>query len=117
MFYRVKKIYARVLADSSIEFSERELDLHANWLNGNYSFFTTPESLADLASWTAKFYQGISRDGKYNHSLLFELVSEKWLYILFKTKHYGLLFKNGLFAVNRRLYLKSLYTKLFKKFQ
>lgn len=117
MFSRVKRIYARVLTDSSVRFSERELELHANWLNGNFSFFNSRESMLELAAWSGKFYTGICGNVMYNPELLYELISEKWLYILFKTKHFGLLFRNGLFSINRRQYLKCLSLKMFKKFR
>jgi len=117
MFSRVKKIYTRVLFDSSIEFTEHELELHANWLNGNFVFFNSRESIVELDSWSAKFYEGITRNATYDSRLLFELVSEKWLYVLFKTKHYRLVFKNRLFSINRGLYLKSLVNKMSRKFK
>ena len=38
MFSRAKKINAEILKDLNIEFSERELEIHASWLNGNFLF-------------------------------------------------------------------------------
>jgi hypothetical protein len=56
MFSRVKKINACVLADSNIQFSDKELDIHANWLNGNFAFFSDGDTVSELESWIFKFY-------------------------------------------------------------
>jgi glycosyltransferase involved in cell wall biosynthesis len=115
MFFLVKKLHAEILTNAHIDFSEKELEIHANWINGNYLFFNEKHSLSTLSAWIYKFYSEITRGGKVNKSFFFKLISEKWLYILFKTKNYKQLFHNKFFFLNRTIYLRELFRKFSNK--
>ncbi len=115
MFFLVKKLNAEILMNARIDFSEKELDIHANWINGNYLFFNEKHSLSALSSWIYKFYTEITKGGKVNKDFFFKLISEKWLFILFKTKNYKQLFHNKFFFLNRTIYLRELLRKFSNK--
>ncbi len=115
MFARAKKIAREILTDANITFTERELDVHANLLNSNSSFFEDDDKLTELESWTCKFYKKLISDHKYNQLLLYNMITERWLIIAFKTKRYKKLVYNKLFLLNKRAYLACLGRKIKDK--
>jgi glycosyltransferase involved in cell wall biosynthesis len=112
MFALVKKINEHVLTDLAIGFSEEELELHANMLNGSIDFFIQDGHYQELEAWIRKFYIKLSGMPRYNHKLIFEMLAEKWIVISYKTKRYGNLLSSGIFSLNRPLYMKVLYERI-----
>ena len=115
MFERVKKINHQILIDSEITFSERELELHARFLRVDLPFFGSADVTDELENWVCKFYEGLTRLEKYNQGLLFDLITERWLIIAFKTKKFRKLFSNRLKTYDRKNYLKNLKMKVAEK--
>ena len=108
MFASVKKIYEQVLIDLEIDFSDTELELHANMLTGDIDSFRQDNHYQGLEDWICKFYMKLSGMPRYNQKLLFELLTEKWIAISYKTKRYRNLLSNRIFPLNRPIYMKML---------
>lgn len=115
MFALVKKINEQVLTDLEIGFSETELELHVNMLNGNIDFFRRDDHYQGLEAWIVKFYAKLNSMPRYNHKLLFELLAEKWIVISYKTKRHRNLLSNRIFPLNKQGYMKILYERLSGK--
>ena len=115
LFTRVRKINMQSLADSDIQYSESEINIHANLLNGNFTFFNDAEHFNGLEQWILKFYTKLESEKKYNNSLLLALLFEKWQIIVARRKNYQKLFKNSLIALNRFLYIKTLAGRAYDK--
>jgi glycosyltransferase involved in cell wall biosynthesis len=119
MFALVKKINSQILTDLNIVFTDHELEIHSNLLNRNILYFETEAHFNELESWIRKFYEKLQADGKYNNSLLYHLIVQKWIVIAFNTKRYKRLFDNHLITLNRLAYfgilLKRAYHKLINK--
>jgi len=115
MLALVKKINGEILRDLKIEFSEKELEIHANLLNRNIDYFRDDRQFSELETWVAKLYGKLKKEDSLNSSLLFELLAEKWLVIVFNTKRYKKLFFNRLFPLRKGSYLMSLYRRVYIK--
>jgi len=115
MFASVKKINKQVLTDLEIDFSEMELELHANMLIENIESFRQDHYYQELEDWINKFYMKLSGMPRYNKKLLFELLAGKWIAISYKTKRYRNLLSNRIFPLNRLAYMKMLYERVSGK--
>ena len=113
MFALVKKINNQILSDVHVAFSDHELEIHSNLLNRNIPYFETEDRFNELEPWISKFYEKLQADGKYNSSLLYRLIVQKWIVIAFNTKRYKKLFDNSLIRFNRLAYFGILSKRAF----
>jgi glycosyltransferase involved in cell wall biosynthesis len=115
MFSLVKKINGQILNDLNILVSEQDLEIHVNFLNRNIVYFKNNIHFKELENWVIKLYKSVKNDKKHNHLLLYELIAEKWIVIAFNVKHYQKLLYNRVFRLNKILYVKCLWKRVFSK--
>jgi glycosyltransferase involved in cell wall biosynthesis len=115
MLTRAKKINAEILHDLGIDFSEFELEIHANLLNRNIDYFRVNIHFVELEKWIVKFYLTLRNNNRYNHFLLYKLIADKWIAIAFNIKNYNKLVMNRFFELNKTVYLSRLSKKIIGK--
>jgi glycosyltransferase involved in cell wall biosynthesis len=113
MLMLVKKMNGRILTDLHIGFSEKELDIHANFLLRNFEYFSDDTHFADLGSWVTGLYNRLKDETEFNPALLYGLLAENWIVITFKLKRYSGLFNNRLFRMNRVIYLNRFWKRVW----
>jgi glycosyltransferase involved in cell wall biosynthesis len=100
MFALVKKINSKILTDLNINYTETELEVHSHWINRNLSYFETDACFNMLETWLYRFYIKLQSEKKYNNRLLYRLIVEKWIVVVFNTGRYGKMFSNRLFRLH-----------------
>lgn len=113
MLALARKINEEVLGDLNINFSEKELEIHINLLHRNTGYFQDIKNFNELETWILKLFDRLEKEERFNTSLLYRLLSEKWIIITFNTKRYRKLFFNRLSKRKWRLYIHSLYKRVF----
>jgi glycosyltransferase involved in cell wall biosynthesis len=115
MYNVVKKLYSRILEDLKIKFSPEELELHANFLNYNISFFKEKSKIKDLENWTARLLSKIDKDINLNEIIIYKIIAKRWIVICNHTRNYNNLLQNKLISKHPFVYLNILYKKLKKQ--
>jgi glycosyltransferase involved in cell wall biosynthesis len=97
-----KKLDARILNDLQIEFTERELAIHSNFINSNFDFFKTNDDLVQLETWLLKLYGLLGSHKEFNKAVIIRIMIKRWIL---------------LFYSRRKISLRFLNTRLLRKFK
>jgi glycosyltransferase involved in cell wall biosynthesis len=111
MFANVNKINKKLLDGLSIDYSEKELELHSNALCYNAGYFGNGSNLQLLENWMRKLYSHIKKNNHYNSLLFFRILSEKWIVAAYNSGHYGKLLFSRLLFLHPSVYFVNLYRK------
>lgn len=107
-----KKMDFRILSDLQIPFTENELILHSNFINSNFSYFTTNEQFQQLEKWLLKLYTLLEEKFEYNAKVIERIFIKRWLLMFYVNRQLSYrFFMNGLL-----IHFKTRYLKYFFEF-
>jgi hypothetical protein len=115
MFVLTKKINMQKLCDLNIPFSEQELNIHASFLAYDNVPFRKMDDFISLQNWILKIYHQFQNYKQYNTSIVYKILSEKWIVMCFKGKKIPMVLFNKFIFRHPALYLNVLYCKIFNK--
>lgn len=104
-----KAIDMAILDDLQIKYSQDQLDLHSNFILGNYAYFSDGKKLTELESWLKDFYIQISKKGTYDLKTIIRIFSLRWISLLFEKKRFSKkIFVSSLTDISFLNYLKNM---------
>jgi glycosyltransferase involved in cell wall biosynthesis len=111
----VNKINGQILIDLNIRVSETDMEIHRNFINSNIVFFNNDIRIKELENWLIKFYTIIKSKIGFDHILIYQLITDKWIVITYNAGQYQKLFFNNLFKLNKTFYLIRLIKRIFER--
>lgn len=112
MFAMVRKLNHRILADLGLTYTEKEMELHMNFIFFYADYFREGNNFAQLEDWLLRFYGHIAVNKDYNERLLYRMLIERWIIMSIKAKKLNKLLFNRFVRRHRRLYLKIFFRKV-----
>ncbi len=87
--YDLKKIITiNTLNEIKIPYSEKELEIHINFFDFNFHFFSDDHKKEELCNWLIKYYKFIKASSQLNNKLVARMIILRLFFITIKSKKY-----------------------------
>jgi glycosyltransferase involved in cell wall biosynthesis len=106
-----------VLTDLGLYFTERELEIHSNFINFNYTPFKDDDQYTELENWLLKYYAFMKPKKQFNIRLITRCFTTRWILICLKNKKYNQIFFNRLVLKFNIFYFYYTALFIFDKFR
>lgn len=93
-----KRLDAEVLSDLNISFSENELELHSNFINGCYDYFKDEHTMEALENWLIKYFEFIKAIPDYDLVFLRKMIAIRWWNLCYNTSNWTFLWNTTLLS-------------------
>jgi glycosyltransferase involved in cell wall biosynthesis len=111
-----RKLDAQILEDLQIYFSDNELDLHSNFINGCYDYFEDEEKMEDLEHWLIRLYSFVKQQPNYNMVFLRKMISVRWWNLCVQTNNWTFLWNTTLLSEFSGFYFINNFKQLTSRF-
>ena len=115
-----KQLAIKILNDIKIPYSEKELELHINFFDFNFQFFSDEQKWKDLSDWLIKFYQFIKASSQMNKSMVARMIILRWFFVATKNKKYKRILFSPISAYFKIKYFTTVliffYNKILNKY-
>lgn len=81
-----KTIDKAILEDLAIPHTDTELNIHSNFILGNFKFFNTNEKQKSLELWLIQFYHYINGKPEYDINTVKRIFTLRWLSMIYENK-------------------------------
>jgi glycosyltransferase involved in cell wall biosynthesis len=93
-----RKLDFQVLEELNIFFTDAELEIHSNFINGCYDFFREEEAMEALERWLIRLYHFVKVQPGYNMPFLRKMISVRWWNLCVHTNNWTFLWNTSLLS-------------------
>lgn len=107
-----RKLDKQVLDDLQIYFTDAELDIHSNFINGCYDYFVDDAKMEDLEQWLIRLFNFIKQQPGYNMAFLRKMISIRWWNLCLHTSNWTFLWNTTLLSEFSGFYFMNNFRQL-----
>lgn len=111
-----RKLDFKVLEDLNMFFTEVELDIHSNFINGCYDYFRSEEKMEALERWLIRLYHFVKEQPDYNLPFLRKMISVRWWNLCLHTNNWTMLWNTTLLSEFSGFYFINNFKQLTARF-
>jgi len=84
MYSSIRRINRQNLIKLGISFTEKQLDIHSQFLIFNSEYFDNEEQFNELENWVKKLVYATQNDARMNRPVIFKFLLHRWFVICYK---------------------------------
>jgi len=84
MYSSIRRINRQNLIKLGISFTDKQLDVHSQFLIFNAEYFENEDHFHELENWVKKLVYTTQNDARMNHSVIFKFILHRWFVICYK---------------------------------